>query len=60
MMKKSTTFFVAKFTDYIGFLENSRFFARSIISDSPELDIVVKGITKPNEFIENFEMKLLV
>jgi hypothetical protein len=59
IMKKSTTFFEAKFTDYTGFLENSHFFAFAIAQYSPEFDVVVNGVKEPVLFIDNLEMNLL-
>ena len=58
-MKKSTTFFEAKFIDYTGLSDNSRVFAGAFVAFSLEFD-VVKGVTKPVEFIDDFEMNLLV
>jgi hypothetical protein len=60
MMKKSTTFFEAKFMNYTGLLENVSFLAGAIGSYSPEFDVVVKGVAKHIEFINELEMKLLV
>jgi hypothetical protein len=57
MMKKSTTFFEAKFIDYTGLLENFCFLAWAIVSYGPEFDVVVKGVTKHIEFINDLEMK---
>jgi hypothetical protein len=47
IMKKSTTFFEAKFTDYTGLLENYHFFAFAIARYSPGFDVVVKVVTEP-------------
>jgi hypothetical protein len=55
-MKKCTTFFGGKFKDFTGLLVNSRIFAGAIVAPSPELDVVVKGITKPVEFIDCHEI----
>jgi hypothetical protein len=60
MMKKSTTFFEAKFINYTGLLESPRFFAGSIVAYIPAFGVVVRGVTKLFEFINGREMKLLV
>ena len=57
-MKKSTTFFEAKFIDYTRVLKNS-FFEGAVAVYSLGLDVVVKGVTEPVEFIASLEMKLL-
>jgi hypothetical protein len=58
-MKKSTTFFEAKFIDHIRFLKNSFFFEGAVAEYSSGLDVVVKGVTEPIEFITDLEMNLL-
>jgi hypothetical protein len=60
MMKKSTTFFEAKFMNYTGLLDNLSFLAGAIVSFSPRFDVFVKGVAKHIEFINDLEMKLLV
>ena len=58
-MKKSTTFFEAKFNDYTRFLKNSRSFEVSVAAYSSGYDVVVKVVMEPVEFITDLEMKLL-
>jgi hypothetical protein len=59
IMKKSTTFFGAKFTDYTSLSQNSHFFAMAIAQYSPGFDVVIMGVTEPVQFIDVLEMKLL-
>jgi hypothetical protein len=40
-MKKSTTFFEAKFINYTGLMESSRFLSGSFVAHSSEFDVVV-------------------
>ena len=58
-MKKSTTFFEAKFIDYTRFMKNSRSFEVTVAAYSSGFDVVVKGVREPVEFITGLEMKLL-
>jgi hypothetical protein len=58
-MKKSTTFFEAKSTDYTRFLKNTHYSEGAIAAFSSGFDVVVKGVTEPVEFIADLEMKLL-
>jgi hypothetical protein len=46
-MKKSTTFFEAKFNDYTRFLKNSRSFEVAIAVYSLGFDVVVKVVMEP-------------
>jgi hypothetical protein len=57
-MKKSTTFFEAKFEDHTGFLKNS-FFESAIAAYSSGFGVVAMGVTEPVQFIADHEMKLL-
>jgi hypothetical protein len=58
-MKKSTTFFEAKFIDYTRFLKNSRSLEVAVAAYSSGFDDVVKVVMEPVEFITDLEMKLL-
>jgi hypothetical protein len=58
-MKKSTTFFEAKFPDYTRLLKNSCSFEVSVAAYSSGFDVVALGVTEPVEFIVNLEMNLL-
>jgi hypothetical protein len=56
-MKKSTTFFEAKFKDHTRFLKNS-FFHGAVAAYSLGFDVVALGFTGPVQFIADLEMKL--
>jgi hypothetical protein len=56
-MKKSTTFFEAKFKDHTRFLKNS-FFEGAVAAYSSGFDVVAMGVTEPVQFIADLEMKL--
>ena len=58
-MKKSTTFFEAKFPDYTRLLKNSYSFEVTVAAYSSGFDVVALGVTEPVEFIVNLEMNLL-
>jgi hypothetical protein len=58
-MKKSTTFFEAKFIDYTRFLKNSRSFEVTVAAYSSGFDVVVKVVMEPVELIADLEMELL-
>jgi hypothetical protein len=58
-MKKSTTFFEAKFIDHTRFLKNSFFFEGAVAASSSGFGVVVKVVMEPVEFIAELGMKLL-
>jgi hypothetical protein len=57
-MKKSTTFFEAKFPDYTRLLKNSRSVEVAVPAYSSGFDVVALGVNEPVEFIVfvNLEM----
>jgi hypothetical protein len=57
-MKKSTTFFEAKFKDHTRFLQNS-FFKGDAAAYSSGFGVVAMDVTEPVQFITDLEMKLL-
>jgi hypothetical protein len=58
-MKKSTTFFEAKFPDYTRLLKNFRSFEVTVAAYTSGFDVVALGVTEPVKFIVNLEMNLL-
>jgi hypothetical protein len=59
IMKESTTFLEAKFIEYIGPVENSHFFAGTVVAYIPGFD-VFESAAKPDEFIDDLELKSLL